>query len=176
MHERSGIITFKGDPLTLVGRPVEPGQQAPDFNLLDVEMNAVGLSAYRGKVIVLSTVPSIDTEVCSKQTRRFNEAAAGLADGVVILTVSMDLPFAQKRWCAAAGIEAVKMLSDYRDRTFGPTYGLLVKELQLLARSVSVIGPDGDVTYVQLVEEMTEEPDYPAALAAVETAQRPDPS
>jgi thiol peroxidase len=135
--------------------------------LLSNELKPVSLSDYRGKVVVISSVPSLDTPTCDMQTRRFNSEAANLGDDVVILTVSMDLPFAQSRWCGAAGVEQVITLSDHREAAFGEAYGLLIKELRLLGRAVAVLDRDGVVRYYQLVKEVSEEPDYEAALAAV---------
>jgi len=167
MGERAGIITTHGNPLTLVGNEVEVGEKAPDFTALDHELKPVGLDAFAGKVVVLSSVPSLDTPVCDTETRRFNEEAGRLGDDVAIVTISMDLPFAQKRWCGAAGIENVVTLSDHRDASFGTAYGVLIKELRLLARAVFVVDRQRVVRYVELVKEVTEEPDYEAALAAV---------
>ena len=167
MDERTGQITFKGEPLTLLGEPLSAGQPAPDATLVANDMTEVQLSEFRGKVCVICAVPSLDTPVCDTETRRFNEAAASLGDNVVILTVSMDLPFAQERWCGAAGVKAVRTLSDYRDREFGRAYGVLIKELGLLARAVFVVDDGGTVRYVQWVKEIASEPDYEAALGAV---------
>jgi thiol peroxidase len=166
MSERANAVTMKGNPLTLIGNEVKTGDTAPDFTALDNDLGEVKFSSYRGKVCIISSVPSLDTPVCDMQTRRFNEEAANLGQDVVILTVSMDLPFAQKRWCGQAGADAVKTLSDHRDASFGMAYGLLIKELRLLARAVLVVDRDGKIQYVQLVKEITEEPDYDAALEA----------
>ena len=166
MTERTGAITFKGNPMTLVGNEVSQGQPAPNFTAVGNDLSAVDLSSYRGKVVILSVVPSLDTPVCDMQTRRFNQEAANLGDDVVILTISMDLPFAQKRWCGAAGVDAVQTLSDHRDAAFGQAYGLLIKELRLLARALFVIDRDGVLQYSQLVPEVTDEPDYDGALQA----------
>jgi thiol peroxidase len=167
MVERAQAITLHGNPLTLVGKEIAMGSPGPDATLVDNELNAVKLSDYRGKVVVISSVPSLDTPVCDMQTRRFNSEAANLGDDVSILTVSMDLPFAQSRWCGAAGVEQVITLSDHRDAAFGHAYGLLIKELRLLARAVLVLDREGVVRYYQLVNEVSEEPDYDAALEAV---------
>lgn len=167
MEERTGVITIHGDPLTLVGKEIKVGEKAPDFVVLDNELSPVELSSFQGKVCVISVVPSLDTPVCDIQTRRFNEEASKLGSDVVILTISMDLPFAQKRWCGAAGVDKVMTLSDHRDASFGTSYGVLIKELRLLARAVFVVDRDGVVRYVQLVEEVTNEPDYKSALDAV---------
>ena len=170
MEERSGVITFQGNPLTLVGPAIGVGDDAPDAEVLANDLSAVSLSSFRGKVLVLSCVPSLDTPVCDTQTRKFNEAAGSLGEDVAILTVSMDLPFAQARWCGAAGIEAVQTVSDHRDAALGRAYGVLIKELRLLSRAVFVIGRNGKVQYVELVKEITEEPNYQAALEAAKGA------
>jgi len=167
MQERTGIITVGGNPLTLVGPSLEPGDTAPDATLLDNDMNPVKLSAYRGKTCIISAVTSLDTSVCDVETRRFNQAAAEAGDDTVILTVSMDLPFAQKRWCGAAGIDRVITLSDHLNAEFGTAYGVLIKELRLLARTVFIVDGDGVVRYVQRVKENSEEPDYGAVLKAL---------
>ena len=166
MAERTGVIKFKGNPLTLLGDAVSVGDKAPDFVALDNGLGAKKLSDYAGKVVIISSVPSLDTPVCDMQTRRFNTEAAGLGDDVVILTLSMDLPFAQARWCGAAGVDQVVTLSDHRDASFGLAYGLLIKELRLLSRAVCVIDKQGVIRYAQIVPEVTEEPDYDAAVAA----------
>jgi thioredoxin-dependent peroxiredoxin len=168
MEERENAITMKGSPLTLVGTPVQVGTPAPDFTVTGNDLSPVTLADFEGKVVVISAVPSLDTSVCDTQTRKFNEAAAKLGDGVVILTISMDLPFAQTRWCGAAGVEQVKTLSDYQQADFGTRYGLLIKGLRLLARAVLVVDTKGIVTYQELVPEVTSEPDYEAALNAVQ--------
>jgi thiol peroxidase len=167
VDERSGIITMKGNPLTLVGRELKIGDMAPDVVLADNDLAPLSLSSYRGKVCIISSVPSLDTPVCDMETRRFNEEAGGLGDDVVIITVSMDLPFAQKRWCGAAGVDKVITLSDYGDMSFGNAYGVLIKELKLLARSVFVLDRQGSIQYIQLVNEVTEEPNYREILDAV---------
>ena len=160
-----------GNPVTLVGDEVKVGDKAPDFVVVGNDMKPVEFSTYRGKVCVVAAVPSLDTEVCSTETRRFNVEAASLGEDVVILTVSMDLPFAQKRWCGAAGVDRVVTLSDHRDASFGLAYGVLIKEARLLARAVFVIDRAGIVRYVELVPELGEEPNYEAALAAVRELQ-----
>jgi thiol peroxidase len=167
MAERHGAVTMKGAPLTLVGNEVKEGEAAPDFEALSNDLQPVTLSSYRGKVIVLSSVPSLDTPVCDMETRRFNQEAANLGDDVAILTISMDLPFAQKRWCGAAGVTRVTTLSDHRDAAFGMAYGVLIKELRLLARAVFVVDREGVVRHVQLVKEVASEPDYESVLKAV---------
>jgi thiol peroxidase len=167
MEERSGIITMKGNPLTLLGPGLNVQDAAPDVEVLDNDLAPLRLSSFRGKVCVISSVPSLDTPVCDMETRRFNEEAARLGDDVVILTISMDLPFAQKRWCGAAGVDRVITLSDHRDASFGNAFGVLIKELRLLARAVFVVDREGLIQYIQFVNEVTEEPDYGAVLDAV---------
>jgi thioredoxin-dependent peroxiredoxin len=166
MNERAGLITMRGNPLTLIGQEIKPGNPAPDFESLDNELKPVRLSSFRGKVVIISAVPSLDTPVCDMETRRFNSEAAKLSDDIVILTISMDLPFAQKRWCGAAGVDKVVTLSDHREAEFGKAYGVLIKELRLLARAVFVVDAEGVVRYVQLVKEIAEEPDYDAVVSA----------
>ena len=166
MSERKGIVTIFGNPLTLLGGAVSVGQKAPGFTVLDNDLNPKSLADYAGKVLVIAAVPSLDTPVCDMETRRFNSEASKLGESVNVLTISMDLPFAQKRWCAAAGIDRVATLSDHRDADFGTQWGVLIKELRLLARSVFVVGKDGVVKHAQIVPEVTHEPDYEAALAA----------
>ena len=167
MPERSGAVTMGGNPVTLTGAEVKVGDSAPDVEVLGNDLGPVKLSSYKGKVCVISVVPSLDTSVCDMQTRKFNETAGSLGDNVVILTISMDLPFAQARWCGAAGVDQVKTVSDYKGPEFGPKYGLLIKELHLLARAVLVIDKQGVVQYYQLVPEVAEEPDYDAVIEAV---------
>jgi len=167
MKERAGAVTMKGSPLTLLGEEVREGQKAPDFTALATDLSPVSLAPLRGKVVVLVSVPSLDTSVCDLETRRFNKEAAGLGPDVRVLVVSMDLPFAQRRWCGAAGIENLRTLSDHRDAAFGLAYGVLIKKLRLLARAVFVVDRQGTVRYIQLVKELATEPDYAAVLAAV---------
>lgn len=158
-------ITFKGNPITLLGNQVKAGDQAPDFTVLANDLSPVTLDSSKGTVRIISVVPSIDTPVCDQQTRRFNEEAAAL-EGVTILTVSVDLPFAQKRWCGAAGIDKVQTVSDHRDLSFGQAYGVAIKELRLLARAVFVIDKNDKIAYAQYVPEVTNHPDYEAAVQA----------
>ena len=167
MTERQGMVTIHGKPLTLVGQEVKVGEPAPDAELLDNDLNPVKLSAYRGKVLVIASVPSLDTPVCDMETRRFNEEAANLGPDIELVTVSMDLPFAQKRWCGAAGVTNLKTLSDHRQAEFGLAYGVLIKELRLLARAVFILDREGTVQYVHLVKEVTNEPDYEEVLQAL---------
>ncbi len=169
MQERSGATTMHGNPLTLVGKVLNPGDDAPDVELLDNDLQPIRISSFKDKVCVISAVPSLDTPVCDVETRRFNQEAGKLGDQVVILTVSMDLPFAQKRWCAAAGVDRVTTLSDHRGADFGTAYGVLIKELRLLARAIFVVDTTGRIQYTQLVKEVGAEPDYDAVLAAVKT-------
>ncbi len=166
-EERQGLITFKGGPMTLLGPEVKAGAKAPDFKAVDNGMQLATLDSFRGKIKIISSVPSLDTPVCDMETRRFNEEAGKLPDNVVVLTVSMDLPFAQKRWCAAAGVDKVKTLSDYQSRSFGQAYGVVIKELQLLARAVFIVDDQDMVRYVEIVPEVTKEPDYDRVLNAV---------
>lgn len=165
-EERTGVITFKGNPMTLYGPDVPVGEAAPYFRVVDSGLQPVTRDDAKGKVQLIAVVPSLDTPVCDTMTRRFNEEAAKLPDSVVVYTISLDLPFAQKRWCGAAGIDKVKVLSDYQDRSFGLNYGLLIKELKLLTRAVVIIDKDEQVAYREIVGEVTAEPDYAAALEA----------
>ena len=158
-------VTFKNEPITLVGKEVEVGSTAPDFTVLANDLSERTLKDYEGKKKLISAVPSLDTGVCSQQTRKFNEEAADVQDGVV-LTISNDLPFAQKKWCAAEGLENVSTLSDHRDLSFGENYGVVMKELRLLARSVFVLDKDNKVVYSEIVSEGTNHPDYDKALEA----------
>ena len=165
-QERTGVITFKGNPMTLIGPEIKVGDKAPDFAVVDNAMQPVTLASSAGKTRIFSVVPSLDTPVCHQQTVRFNEEAGKLGDDAILYTVSLDLPMAQKRWCGAESADNIVAVSDYRDRSFGENWGVLIKELKLLARSVFVVGPDDKVKYVQIVPEVTEFPDYDAAIAA----------
>ena len=169
MNERSGIITFKGNPFTLLGPELKVGDKAPDFAVVDNGLAPVSLASSAGKVRIISAVPSLDTPVCDTETRRFNQEAAGLPGDVVVLTISLDLPFAQKRWCGAAGIDKVTTLSDYRERSFGQNYGVLIKELLLLTRAIFVVDAQDVIRYIQIVPEVTSEPDYAAVIAAAKS-------
>ena len=160
MGERIGMVTMKGNPITLVGDEVTVGQKAPDFVTIDHNLAPVKFSSYRGKICILASVPSLDTPVCATETRKFNEEASRLSPDIVILTISMDLPFAQKRWCGAEGITRVQTLSDHRDASFGTSYGVLIKELRLLARAVFLVDQKGVLQHVQLVKEIASEPNY----------------
>jgi thiol peroxidase len=166
MNERSGIITFKGNPFTLIGPGLKVGDKAPDFAVVDKGLAPVTLASSAGTVRIISAVPSLDTPVCDAETRRFNQEAAALPGNVAVLTISLDLPFAQKRWCGAAGIDRVATLSDYRERSFGQNYGVLIKELLLLTRAIFVIDASDTISYIQIVPEVTSEPDYAAVIAA----------
>jgi thioredoxin-dependent peroxiredoxin len=168
-QERIGVATLKGNPITLVGPELKVGDIAPDFILNKDLLTEVSLADYAGKVKLISVVPSLDTGVCDLQTRRFNSEAAALGDNVIILTVSVDLPFAQARWCGAAGVDKVVTLSDYKTRTFGEAYGVLIKEFQLDMRSIFVLDTDNKITYIEYLKEMTEHPDYDNALSAVKS-------
>ena len=166
MKEATGIVTFHGDELHLSGRPVNTGDKAPDFHVLANDLSPRRLADYAGKVVIISVVPSLDTGLCDMQTRRFNQEVANLADNVVILTISCDLPFAQARWCGMAGAKAVETLSDHKDLSFGLAYGLVIDELRLLTRAVLVVNAQGVIVYKEVVPEMTHAVNYDAALAA----------
>ena len=160
-------VTFQGNPLHLEGSLPVVGEKAPDFVLAANDLSPRSLKDYAGKVLVLVCVPSLDTPVCDMEVRRFNTEAASLSDKVKIVAASCDLPFAQARWCGAAGVTAVESASDYKDVSLGRNYGVLIQELRLLARAVFVIAPDGKLAYSQLVPEVTHEPDYAAVLDAI---------
>lgn len=167
MEERKGLVTMKGKPVTLVGQAIKVGQKAPDFEVTANDLSSVKFSSLAGKVCIIASVPSLDTPVCDLETRKFNEKAAELGGDVVVLTISMDLPFAQKRWCGAAGIKNIQTLSDYRNASFGNAYGVLIKDLRLLTRAVFVVDKKGVVRYLQIVPEIAAEPDYDAVFKAV---------
>ncbi|MEK3757188.1 thiol peroxidase [Paenibacillus sp. FSL P4-0338] len=166
-QERTGVATFKGNPITLVGPQLKAGDPAPQFTVSKNLLEDVTLTDYAGKIKLISVVPSLDTGVCDAQTRRFNSEAAGLGDDVVILTISTDLPFAQARWCGAAGIDSVITLSDHKETSFGQAYGVLIKEFRLDMRSIFVVDKQGTLAYVEYLGEMSEHPDYEAAISAV---------
>ena len=168
MNERQGRITMQGEPLTLLGTPVQVGEQAPDWTLMTTDLKSVSLSDYRQQILILASVPSLDTSVCSEETKRFNAEAKGLAKDISVLTISMDLPFAQKRWVEEHQATNVVTLSDHKEASFAMNYGVLIKELRLLARAVFVLGKDGQIVYTQLVPEVTNPPDYSAALGAAQ--------
>ena len=169
-EERKGAVTMRGNPMTLIGPEIKVGQKAPNFNVVGKGMQPATLDQFKGKVKVITTIPSIDTPVCDAETRRFNEEAAKLPGDVEILSVSMDLPFAQARWCGAAGVDKVTTLSDWRSANFGTNYGALIKELHLLARAVFVVDKNDNVTYVEYVKEVANQPNYEAALDAAKKA------
>ena len=167
--ERPGATTMKGNPLTLVGPELQAGDHAPDFNVVDGTLSTVNLEKTGNHVRIISVVPSLDTPVCDLQTKRFNEEAAKLP-GVDILTISMDLPFAQKRWCGAFGVDRIKMLSDHRSGSFGEAYGTLIKDLRIESRAIFVLDGDNLIRYVEYVKEVADHPNYDAALAAAKDA------
>ena len=169
--ERKNIITFKGAPFTLLGTPVNKGDKAPDFSVAANDLSPRTLADYKGKVCIISVVPSLDTGVCDLQTKRFNTEAAALGDHVRILTISCDLPFAQARWCGATGTTNLETLSDYKDVSFGTNYGVLIKELRLLTRAIFVIDTAGTVVYTEIVPEVTTAVNFDAALAAAKAAK-----
>ncbi len=171
-QERTGVITFKGGPLTLLGPEVKVGSNAPDFQVLGGDLKSVSLANFKGKTKLISVVPSLDTPVCDQQTRKFNEEAGKLPSDVAVLTISVDLPFAQGRFCSTAGITKVKTFSDHRDTSFGLAYGVLIKELRLLTRAIFIIGPNDKVQYVEYVKEVTSHPNYEAALNALKVAAK----
>ena len=167
--ERTGATTLKGNPLTLVGPELKTGDKAPDFEAVDPKMQKVDLAATGQGVRIFSVVPSLDTPVCDAQTKRFNEEAGHLPN-VSIYTVSMDLPFAQTRWCGAYGIDKVKMLSDHKSGSFGEHYGTMIKELRIESRAIFVVGKDNTLKHVEYVKEVGEHPNYDTALAAAKSA------
>lgn len=166
--ERTGVITFKGNPMTLIGPQLNVGDAAPDFTVVDGGLQPVNLSDFKGQVVIISAVPSLDTPVCELQTKTFNEKAAQL--NAKVLTISLDLPFAQKRFCGAFKIEGVTCLSDYKDRSFAQAFGLLIKELALITRAVFVIDKNGKVAYNEIVKEVTEHPNYDKAIEEAKKA------
>jgi len=166
-QERTGIATFKGSPITLVGPELKVGDSAPFFTLSKSLLEQASLSDFAGKIKLISVVPSLDTGVCDAQTRRFNEAASELGEEVVVLTVSADLPFAQARWCGAAGVDRVVTLSDYRDNSFGKAYGVLIKEFVIDMRAIFVLDQNDIIQYVEYLPEMSHHPDYDQAINAV---------
>lgn len=170
MKERVGAVMLRDKPLTVLGDQLEVGQAAPDFALTANDWSQVTLADSAGKVRLISVVPSLETSVCDLQTRRFNEEAAGLSEDVVVLTVSADLPYTQRRWCGAAGVERVQTLSDHHDMNFANGYGTHIKEMRLEQRSVFVVDRDGMIVYAQYMDQFGEQPDYDAALTAVRTA------
>lgn len=169
MEKRTGVVTFAGNPIALLGKEVKVGDKAPAFTLLDNGLGEKTLADYAGKVKVISVVPSLDTGVCDAQTRWFNQNVSKLGENVVVLTVSVDLPFAQKRWCGAAGIDRVETLSDHRDLSFGENYGFILEGLRLLSRGIVVIDKDDVVRYVEYVPEVTSAVNFDAAEEATKT-------
>lgn len=167
MEKRSNAITFLSNPMTLIGPEIKVGQIAPDFNVLANDLTSKTLADYEGKIKVISVVPSLDTGVCDAQTRWFNQDATNMSEDVVVLTISMDLPFAQKRWCGAAGVDRVITLSDHKNASFGHNYGFLIEELRLLARGVVVIDKDNKVSYVEYVPEVTNAVNFDAVKEAI---------
>ncbi len=167
--ERAGATTLMGNPMTLVGPELKAGDKAPDFKVVDGSMKPVTLADTGHTVRIISVVPSLDTPVCDAQTKRFNEEASNLP-GVDIYTISMDLPFGQKRWSNAFGVDKVKMLSDHKDCSFGEHYGTLIKELRIESRAIFVIGKDNTVKHAEYVKEVSEHPDYDAALSAAKSS------
>ncbi|WP_425396257.1 thiol peroxidase [Aeoliella sp.] len=169
---RSGAITFKGNPMTLAGDAVSAGQAAPDFTLHYFEggLQPLTLADLKGKPSLLSVVPSLDTGVCAIQTKKFNESLAGMGDSINAVTVSLDLPFAMNRFCGAEGITNMKVGSDYQDRNFGNAWGTLIEELKIMCRACFVLDSQGNVVHAEYVPEVTSEPDYDAALAALKSA------
>jgi thioredoxin-dependent peroxiredoxin len=165
--ERSGIITMKGKPLTLIGPDIRPGDQAPDFTVIDENLKVVSLGDFAGQTKIISVTPSLDTPVCDLQIRRFNREAVSLPRDVIVLNISMDLPFAINRFCSTAGIDRAKALSDHRDASFGTAYGVLIEELRLLARSIFIIDKNNVVRYKEIVPEQSNHPDYEKALKAL---------
>ena len=161
------ITKMGGNIITLEGMIVEEGDRAPEFTVLDNDLLPKHLSDYSGKIKLISVVPSLDTGVCDAQTRKFNELATSFGNDVVVLTISMDLPFAQKRWCGAAGVDNVETLSDHRDASFGLNYGVLIKELRLLNRAIFIIDKNDIVRYVEIVEENHNHPNYDRAVNAL---------
>jgi len=169
-EERKGAVTMRGNPMTLVGPELKPGQKAPAFTAVGKGLAPVTLDQVKGKVKIIAAIPSIDTPVCDAETRRFNEEASKLPGDVQILTISMDLPFAQARWCGAAGVDKVTTISDWRAAEFGQKYGALIKELHLLARAVFVIDKNDNVVYSEYVKEVANQPNFEAALDAARKA------
>lgn len=167
MKERKGIITLKGNPLTLQGPELKTGDQAPNFEVIDNNLALINFSAFKGKVCLIASVPSLDTPICDLETRRFNEETGSLSSDIQILTISMDLPFAQKRWCGAAGVDSVITLSDHKDASFGTAFGVLIKEIRLLARAIFIIDRQGIIRHIQIVKDLSEEPDYDKSLNMV---------
>ena len=167
MHERTGVTAIDGNPLTLIGPELKTGDRAPDFSVVDNEMNTVSLNDFKSKLLIISAVPSLDTPVCDIETQKFNSKASALGDDIQILTISMDLPFAQKRWCGANNIDKVITLSDHRQASFGNAFGVLIKELRLLARAVFVLDEKRIIQKIVILDDVTKEPDYEDIIQSV---------
>ncbi len=168
--ERTGLVTMGGKPITLLGPALRVGDPAPDFRVVDNGFQPVRLADFRGRPTLISAVPSLDTGVCSLQTQRFDQELANVPAQTAVLTISMDLPFAQKRFCEAEHTDRVKLLSDHVWHDFGTRYGVLIKDMGLLARSIFVVGRDGRISYLEIVPEIGQHPDYDAALGALRAA------
>lgn len=166
MERRTNVITMQGNPMTLLGREIKVGDMAPDFVVLSNTLQPVSFSSERGKVCIISVVPSLDTGICELQTISFNERAAELGEDISIWTLSVDLPFAQSRFCVGKGIDKVKVYSDYKDLSFGNAYGFVIEELRLLARGIVIVDKEGKVAYVEYVKEVASHPDYDKAIEA----------
>ena len=173
--QRTGLVTLNGQPITLLGQPVHVGEAAPPFKAIANNMTVYHFQPGHGKVWIISSVPSLDTPVCSLETRHFNEVASTLGKDVGVITISMDLPFAQKRWCAAKGIKHIMTVSDYRFHSFARAYGVLMKQNGLLARQVVVVGKTGKISYIQLVANIAHQPNYAPVLAAARQAAAANP-
>ncbi len=170
MIERNDVVSLKGNPITLLGYEVKIGDKTPDFFVVDNELNPIQFAKdYKGKKCLIISVPSLDTSVCDLETRRFNKEAENMDNDLAILVISMDLPFAQKRWCGAAGIERLKTLSDYQQASFGAAFGILIKEIKLLARAIFLIDQSGTIKYIQIIKEVTSEPYYEEVLDAIKS-------
>ncbi|MFH1848476.1 MAG: thiol peroxidase [Candidatus Omnitrophota bacterium] len=167
MTERSGAVTLKGNPVTLSGEEMKAGQKMPEFTVMDKDLQPVSSEKFKDKIKVIASVPSLDTPVCDSEIKRFNDEAAAISKDAVIIFISMDLPFAQKRFCQENDIKKVKTFSDYRDADFGEKFGVLIKELRLLARAIFIVDKDRVVRYVEYVKEVGSPPDYDSALAAL---------
>ena len=166
-QERTGMVTMRGNPLTLIGPALKPGDKAPDFQCVAPDLTPVTLASSAGKARLLISVPSLDTPVCSTETIRFNREVAGIGGNTQVSVISMDLPFAQRRFCGSENIANIQTLSDHREASFGRAYGVLIKELRLLARALFVVDPRGTIRYVQIVPEVAQEPNYDEALNAL---------
>lgn len=165
--ERTGIVTMKGNPMTLIGPQLKAGDKAPEFTVLDNKFTGIGLKDFEGKVKLISVTPSLDTSVCDMQARRFNQEAGNMPSDIVLINISMDLPFAISRFCTTAGIDKVKTFSDHHDAIFGTAYGVLIKEMRLLARSIFIVDKDNIIKYIEIVPEITNHPDYDKAIENV---------